>query len=159
MPHVANEVAPADLGTILLIQAIVVSRLMAWLTVDSLLPSDCPSCQSDVVVETIATSKLGYIFISCLQYPGIFIRSKDISYSVKSSSFQFMEDFPGLKTPASLQPRKQRCVTISMIQVTAAKQMWGYVIVKKPRPQSSIPKVMRMVKHKYQRKLTALTIE
>lgn len=92
--------------------------------------------------------------------PGIVNRSKDISYSVKSSTFLFVEDFPGLKTPASLpQPRKQRFVTISMIQVAAAKQMWGYVIVKKPRPQSSIAKVMRMVKHKYERKLAALTIE
>lgn len=68
MPHVANEVAPADLGTMLLIQAIVVSRVMAWMTVDSLVPTDCPCCQSDVVVETMATSKLGYIFISCLRY-------------------------------------------------------------------------------------------
>lgn len=63
MPHVANEVAPADLGTILLIQAIVVSRLMAWMTVDSLLPTDCPSCRSDVV-ETMATSKLGITYVS-----------------------------------------------------------------------------------------------
>lgn len=120
MPHVANEVAPADLGTMLFIQAIVVSRVMAWMTVDSLLPTDGPSCQSDVV-ETIA--KVGLHMYLLFMVPGIFNRSKDISYSVKSSSFQFVEDFPGLKTPASLQPRKQRCVTISMIQVTAAKQM------------------------------------
>ena len=98
------------------------------------MPRTCPSCQSYV---KIATLKLGYTYTPCV--PGIFNRSEDISHSVEGSSFQFqldVEDFTGMKTPASLpQPRIQRFATLSMIQATAAKQMWGYVIVKKPRPR------------------------